>query len=146
MTLSLNYVHEGHAKLWYNIKPKDLPRFIRHVKASRPCANTKGVKSCPNFLYHKFLIGHPESLLKVGIELNAVVQNAGELIMTFPEGAHGGFNFGPNLAEAQNFVDSDWVQKEGQHRQTFAACAHDVDLQYVPWLDQPLTRQTCRFL
>ena len=39
-----------------------------------------------------------------------MVQEAGQIMITFPFGYHAGFNLGFNLAEAVNFATHRWIE------------------------------------
>jgi len=62
------------------------------------------------FLRHKTTIIPPEILKKHGIPVEKVTQKAREIVVTFPNGFHQGFNHGYNIAEAVNFATPRWIR------------------------------------
>lgn len=46
------------------------------------------------------------------IPFNIVVQNPSELVVVLSDTVHAGFNLGPNVATAVNYVDQSWLSFE----------------------------------
>jgi len=96
---SLNYMHEGAAKIWYSISHTDKEKMDDYVKKKYYATLLKE----PNLLHKLTVHISPLELMKKGIKVYRVVQNPGELIITLPKGYHCGFSTGLNMAEAVNF-------------------------------------------
>ncbi|KAJ2790803.1 hypothetical protein GGI18_001570 [Coemansia linderi] len=102
---SINYIHFGAPKAWYAIPVEAHGRFemsMQNVFASDH-------KGCAQFLRHKAFLLSPHFLAQQGIPLHRVVQRAGEIMLTFPNGYHAGFNHGFNCAESVNFALERWL-------------------------------------
>jgi len=67
-------------------------------------------EQCPAFLRHKMSIISPSTLKKYSIPYDTIVQEAGEIMITFPYGYHAGFNHGFNCAESTNFASRRWIE------------------------------------
>ena len=65
---------------------------------------------CNQFLRHKTAMFSPSKLREVGIEVTTCVQEAGEIVITFPGAYHAGFNHGFNIAESTNFATPRWFE------------------------------------
>lgn len=52
----------------------------------------------------------PTKLAKDGINVNMLVHNQGEFVITYPRGYHAGFNMGFNCAESVNFALDSWLE------------------------------------
>jgi hypothetical protein len=52
----------------------------------------------------------PSILLRAGVPVTRIVQNAGEIVVTFPRGYHAGFSTGTNIGEAANFALRNWAE------------------------------------
>jgi jumonji domain-containing protein 2 len=61
--------------------------------------------------------------LKEKLTVNEIIQNQGEIIITFPGGYHAGFNYGFNIAEATNYASPKWV-KIGEKTQICECAEH----------------------
>lgn len=107
---SINYLHFGAPKIWYAIPPSYGRKF------EEECAKTfpKTASTCASFLRHKTTLLSPKWLQEHEIPFDTVVQEAGEIIITFPYGYHSGFNTGFNCAEATNFATKRWIEY-GKH-------------------------------
>ena len=57
---------------------------------------------------HKRFLIHPDILRKHGITCSRIVQEQGDLIVTFPGAFHFGYNTAYNIAEATNFATHEW--------------------------------------
>ncbi|XP_008592192.1 PREDICTED: lysine-specific demethylase 4D-like [Galeopterus variegatus] len=102
---SINYLHFGEPKTWYNVPPEHGQRLER--LARELFLGTS--RDCEAFLRHKVALISPTVLKKNGIPCNRMTQEAGEFMVTFPYGYHAGFNHGFNCAEAINFATPRWV-------------------------------------
>lgn len=103
---SINYIHFGAPKLWQSIPAAKAQAFERFMAS----AFDKDSQTCRNFLAHKSCLASPTNLAKDGIQGNAVVQHAGEFILTYPGGYHSGFNAGINAASSCNFALDSWPE------------------------------------
>ncbi|OQV24772.1 putative Lysine-specific demethylase 4B [Hypsibius exemplaris] len=102
---SLSYLHEGEAKFWYGMPSSSSAAVEEFAAELLP----EEASSCAQFLRHKTLIIAPEYFLKRGIQVYAAEQKEGDLIITFPNAYHYGFNNGFNVAEARNIATKDWI-------------------------------------
>ncbi|XP_064386205.1 lysine-specific demethylase 4C-like [Halichondria panicea] len=103
---SINYLHYGAPKAWYAIPPVHGQRLERLARGLFPdCFD-----GCSSFLRHKMSVISPSTLKHHSIPFNKVVQESGEIIITFPYGYHAGFNHGFNCAESTNFGSLRWVE------------------------------------
>ncbi len=98
---SINYLHQGAHKQWYSIPPES-GRALEQVLADH-------FPKCSAFMRHKTAVVSPAVLEKYDIPYTKTQQHAGEFIVTFPYGYHGGFNSGYNVAEATNFATKKWI-------------------------------------
>ncbi|KAJ3157394.1 hypothetical protein HDU86_003285 [Geranomyces michiganensis] len=103
---SINYIHFGAPKQWYVVPPDVRDKFERIAGDTF----VHEAEKCPEFLRHKTSILSPKYLASKGVNVNRVVQRAGEFMITFPYGYHQGFNFGFNCAESVNFALDSWVE------------------------------------
>ncbi|GAU91016.1 hypothetical protein RvY_03353-2 [Ramazzottius varieornatus] len=102
---SVNYLHDGQAKVWYSV-PESYATQVEEL--AKDLSKTES-DICPNFLRHKTLMIHPDLFLQRGIPVYTTEQQAGEMIITFPKAYHFGFNSGFNIAEARNIATKDWI-------------------------------------
>ncbi|KAJ2908807.1 hypothetical protein GGI21_002516, partial [Coemansia aciculifera] len=102
---SINYIHFGAPKAWYAIPVDAHSRF--EMSMQNVFANDH--KACAQFLRHKAFLLSPRFLAQQGIPFHRVVQRAGEIMLTFPNGYHAGFNHGFNCAESVNFALDRWL-------------------------------------
>lgn len=93
---SYNILYAGYPKLWYVVSRRHLHRF------RQACAAMGIVPSLATMADWELLILH-------GVKIRRIVQRPGEIVMTFPGAYHGGFNLGPNVAEAANVAFVDWL-------------------------------------
>uniref|UniRef100_A0A513TZI7 [histone H3]-trimethyl-L-lysine(9) demethylase n=1 Tax=Brachionus koreanus TaxID=1199090 RepID=A0A513TZI7_9BILA len=102
---SINYLHFGKPKSWYVVPPEHGKRLERLAGGFFP----NNLRDCPAFLRHKMTIISPRILSKYSIPFYRGVQEAGEIIITFPYSYHAGFNHGFNCAESTNFATERWI-------------------------------------
>lgn len=65
---------------------------------------TKTRKKCSQFVRHEGVYLPLGIMKRAGIEYQIIIQHPGELVFTFADTYHQGFNLGPNLAEAINYA------------------------------------------
>ena len=85
--------------------PSEATRFERLASTSLP----QEAQACPEFLRHKQVLIAPMVLNAARIPFATCLQRAGEIVITFPEAYHAGFNHGFNIAESTNFASSRWL-------------------------------------
>ena len=104
---SINYIHFGAPKQWYSISQADARRFESAMKNVWP----QDAKNCDQFLRHKTYLISPQILKsQYNIEVNRLVHNEGEFVITYPYGYHSGYNLGYNCAESVNFATEEWLE------------------------------------
>ena len=106
---SINYLHHGSNKQWYGI-----PSSSAHIFEQLMCTyNPDMFQSCPDLLFHLVTMLSPNRLINnkinQSVQLYQVIQEQGEIVITFPQAYHGGFNCGFNIAESVNFACNDWL-------------------------------------
>uniref|UniRef100_T1H200 JmjC domain-containing protein n=1 Tax=Megaselia scalaris TaxID=36166 RepID=T1H200_MEGSC len=106
--------------LWYVIPPSYGKQFESLLKKLYP----KEFEECSSFMRHKTIMVHHSILKKHGIPYNTVLQEAGDIIITFPFAYHCGFNLGFNAAESTNFATERWI--EYGKRTKFCKCFVDT--------------------
>ena len=67
-------------------------------------------EQCQAFLRHKMSLISPTMLKRYSIPVDTIVQEEGEIMITFPYGYHSGFNHGFNCAESTNFASKRWIE------------------------------------
>lgn len=103
---SVNYHHWGAPKVWHTFSRADNAKFEKALGKKHAAHRRK----CPEFIRHKVYMTRPDTLLReAGIQVHHIEQRPGELIVTFPTGYHCGYNAGPNMCEAINFVTESWA-------------------------------------
>ena len=109
---SINYVSEGADKQWYGVGAAHAAAFERTISAHLPHL----FSSTPDLLFHLITMMDPNLLLPPSDPATAtspsvcqVLQRAGEIVITFPQAYHCGFNHGFNVAESVNFAPYDWL-------------------------------------
>ncbi|KAI2608094.1 PLU-1-like protein [Hypoxylon fragiforme] len=101
---SVNYQHFGATKTWYGIPAEDTEKFENAMREAVP----ELFETQPDLLFQLVTLLTPEHLKKAGVRVYALDQRAGQLVITFPQAYHAGFNHGFNFNEAVNFAPSDW--------------------------------------
>lgn len=101
---SANYQHFGATKTWYGIPGEDAEKFEAAMRDAVP----ELFETQPDLLFQLVTLLTPEQLKKAGVRVYAVDQRAGQLVITFPQAYHAGFNHGFNCNEAVNFAPADW--------------------------------------
>ncbi|KAJ3579860.1 hypothetical protein NPX13_g707 [Xylaria arbuscula] len=101
---SVNYQHFGATKTWYGIPAEDTEKFENAMREAVP----ELFETQPDLLFQLVTLLTPEQLKKAGVRVYALDQRAGQMVITFPQAYHAGFNHGFNFNEAVNFAPSDW--------------------------------------
>ena len=78
---SINYMHEGHSKVWYGVPPAEAQRVV--TVASSMFSDEE--RQCPQFLRHKNTLLSPRKLRAHDITVHRLVQNPGEFVITWPK-------------------------------------------------------------
>lgn len=91
---SVNILHFGAEKVWFFVPRKYLSKL----------------KECLPDYYKKCAIFEVDVMNFLKIPVLKAVQKPGEIIITFPNGAHQGYNRGFNCAEAVNYCSRQWVK------------------------------------
>ena len=118
---SLNYLHRGAPKRWLIIEPPAHEKLeeLLHAEVESTAGRLakkvpEGFKPpthpprCDQFLGHQPLYVPKESLDVHGIGYTEIVQNEGEMVITFPFAYYQGFSEGPNIAEAIAYGNDRW--------------------------------------
>ena len=154
---SANYQHFGSTKTWYGIPGEDAERFEQAMRDAVPELFEKQ----PDLLFQLVTLLSPEQLKKAGVNVYAIDQRAGQLVITFPQAYHAGFNHGFNFNEAVNFAPSDWepfgesgVERLRDFRRQpcfshdelllTAASSKDISIKTAKWLAPALERMYAR--
>lgn len=144
---SANYQHFGATKTWYGVPGADAEKFEAAMKNAIP----ELFESQPDLLFQLTTLLPPETLRKAGVNVYAVDQRAGQMVITFPQAYHAGFNHGFNFNEAVNFAPADWepfgragIERLRDFRKQpcfshdelllTAAAAKDVPIKTAKWL------------
>jgi histone demethylase JARID1 len=151
---SANYQHFGATKTWYGIPGADAEAFEEAMRQAVP----ELFEGQPDLLFQLVTLMPPDQLRKAGVNVYALDQRAGQLVITFPQAYHAGFNHGFNFNEAVNFAPADWEPwgAMGVERlQTFrrhpcfshdelllTAAARDASITTAKWL-APALQRTC---
>ncbi|KAJ9264633.1 transcriptional regulator family: ARID/BRIGHT [Paecilomyces variotii] len=101
---SANYQHFGATKTWYGIPGADAEAFEEAMRQAVP----ELFEGQPDLLFQLVTLMPPDQLKKAGVNVYALDQRAGQLVITFPQAYHAGFNHGFNFNEAVNFAPTDW--------------------------------------
>ncbi len=107
---SISYMHEHSAvKVWYVI-PSSEAELVEQYAGDKVFAKKCFEKDSLNkLLAAKTTMMDPFDMAKYGISVYRVCQTPGTFVITAPQGYHGGFNSGFNVAEAVNFANPDWL-------------------------------------
>ncbi|KAF2153394.1 PHD transcription factor [Myriangium duriaei CBS 260.36] len=149
---SANYQHFGATKTWYGIPADDAEKFEQAMREAVP----ELFETQPDLLFQLVTLLPPEKLRKAGVRVYAIDQRAGEIVITFPQAYHAGFNHGFNLNEAVNFAPTDWepygdagVERLRMYRRQpcfshdellLTAAARDTSIRTSRWLGSALER------
>ncbi|KAK9840352.1 hypothetical protein WJX74_008124 [Apatococcus lobatus] len=104
---SINYHHAGAPKTWYGIPGKQAEKFERALRNSFPLRFLED----PDLLHLLVIQASPSLLLQQGVDVVRLVQEPGEMVVTWPKAYHCGFSHGWNCSEAINFAPFDWLPK-----------------------------------
>nr|XP_018912230.1 PREDICTED: lysine-specific demethylase 4D-like [Bemisia tabaci] len=100
---SINHHLEGAPKIWYTLPATESEKFELFLHKTFPEANY-----CKGYSCHKRNVVSPQILEKNGFHPHMIIQRPGEIVITIPNGYHGGFNIGYNWAIARNFATPGW--------------------------------------
>ena len=101
---SINYVAAGDDKQWYGVPAQHANSFERAMSAKLPHL----FDHSPDLLFHLITM-LPPTVLQTDCPIYQLRQKAGEIVLTFPQAYHAGFNCGFNVAESVNFAPIDWL-------------------------------------
>ncbi|KEQ86672.1 PLU-1-domain-containing protein [Aureobasidium pullulans EXF-150] len=149
---SANYQHFGATKTWYGVPGEDAEKFENAMREAVP----ELFETQPDLLFQLVTLMPPEKLQKAGVRVYAIDQRAGQMVVTFPQAYHAGFNHGFNLNEAVNFAPVDWepfgesgVQRLRDYRRQpcfshdellLTAASRDQSINTAKWLAPALER------
>jgi hypothetical protein len=85
------------------------PRYAERFERTFSRAFASKVDVDPELFVKKASMVPPWQLLDAGVPVCRAVQQAGQFVVTLPQGYHAGFSHGFNTAEAVNFVLIDWL-------------------------------------
>ncbi|KAI9219920.1 hypothetical protein BC828DRAFT_384873 [Blastocladiella britannica] len=114
---SVNYQHFGDTKTWYGVPGHAAAAFEQVMRETGP----ELFERDPDLLFHITTLLSPKRLVENNVPVTGCHQRAGELVVTFPNAYHGGFNQGANCNEAVNFAPPDWVPWGRQCVERYAA-------------------------
>lgn len=89
-TYSINYMHWGETKTWYGIPASDAHQFEETMKQSVP----ELFEQQPDLLFQLVTMLSPGRLVANGVKVLALDQRPGQVVVTFPQAYHAGFNHG----------------------------------------------------
>lgn len=101
---SANLLHAGAPKLWVIINPQCV-----HKLEGRLAELLEIQLRCSQFLRHPMVLPSLSLLQSWRIQFSMVLQQSGDLILIDSNAYHYGVNLGPNIAEAINYSDPDWI-------------------------------------
>jgi hypothetical protein len=107
---SANLLVSGAPKVWFLTRPCDYAAVSEEAQKYGTCVNVAS---------HKRLVLTPDFLQRLidkGVSVTVLVQRPGDLVVTHPLAFHGGFNCGPNLAEAINLATPSWAAAAPHYR------------------------------
>lgn len=103
---ALNINHLGSPKLWVAVPASERSKLLDALSHDRLAVPKRA--SCHQYLRHARLFVHPEYLDKKSIRYTCFLQAPGVAVLVLPGTIHYGFNLGTNLAEAINYVPTNW--------------------------------------
>ncbi|ORX95785.1 JmjC-domain-containing protein, partial [Basidiobolus meristosporus CBS 931.73] len=103
-TYLVDYMHIGEVKTWYSVPASDELKF---TTAAREFLSNS-VKQEADFPFCLHAMISPKVLIDNSVEVFAVDQQQGEIVITFPGSYHASFSHGFNLGESVNIATSDW--------------------------------------
>ena len=101
---SLNYHHSGAPRILSVIRPEHHAGLEEAIYTEQNTGNLflsrpSKPPTCTQFLGHQQLYVPRETLSHSGISYTEVVQNQGEMVITFPYAYHQAYTSGPNITE-----------------------------------------------
>lgn len=116
---SINYQHLGASKTWYGVPASAADGFeevafqtvLATAMAARLSDGATQQEACnaaSRQLLKKTTMFSPQLLLEADVKVTRVVQQPGEIVVTFPRSYHAGFSNGFCIGEAVNFSLMEW--------------------------------------
>jgi hypothetical protein len=90
---SIDYMHWGETRTWYGVPASDAVKFEDTMRKAVP----ELFEQQPDLLFHLSTMLSPERLVANGVKVVALDQRPGQLVVTFPQAYHAGFNQGVSL-------------------------------------------------
>ena len=118
---AINYLHAGCEKFWCVVAPENQEKYEKLV---RDLCNKKG-NGCSQFVRHESIFVYTSLLKEHGISFTLARQTPHELMFIFEGAYHQGYNNGPNLAEAVNYLPGSLDVQN--YRSCYQGCGHDYD-------------------
>ncbi|KAK9709113.1 hypothetical protein K7432_018632 [Basidiobolus ranarum] len=103
-TYLVDYMHIGETKTWYSVPAADNSIFETTMREYL----SDSLKDETDFPFSLQTMISPKVLTNNSIQVFAIDQQQGEIIVTFPESYHASFSHGFDLGESVNFATSDW--------------------------------------
>lgn len=102
---SINYLHCGYPKLWCIIPAAEKHHFEDFVRSH---LGARCIDRCSQFVRHASIWPSLPALVEAGVKFSVILQEPGQVVVTFPDSYHFGANTGPNIAEAVNYAPEEW--------------------------------------
>lgn len=148
---SINYHHKGAPKQWYGVPgKKEAAEGLEKVFKSYLSMKMRDI---PDLLHHITTMFSPRLLQNSSVPVFKTLQHEGDFVITFPRSFHCGFSLGPNIGEAVNFANHDWIaygsdanERYRTHKRT-AVFSHDrLTFTMANHLEDQKTFSTCKLL
>ena len=114
--LSINFLADGHPKLWVFISYKDLNKVMDVIQM-----HGLPRRECDNKMNHKRSLLSFELLEDLGVDYRTFLQLKGDFIITLTP--HMGMATGYHMSTAQNFVDQKYVSQVREDKIDWTKCS-----------------------
>jgi len=101
---SANILYAGAPKLWVIIDPRYMHKLEGHL-----AEHLNITPKCSQFVRHQRRLLPPSLLRRWQIRFSIILQKPGCLVLVDYYAYHYGVNLGPNIAEAINYANDDWI-------------------------------------